>query len=374
MERRPEVYPQIRCLLHVLAQAPNCWESISLWLPPTLLEDPVFSPIRTQLSSLKHLTLHPSERFGDDKCLEVFRDCPSITSLRLHVIGDRVDPSRFLVPWRQLTKLHLHWCTFTHVAPILKLCTELEDLSLSFVWTDPMEPEPFVPIVCPRLKTLSVESFTKDNPLSAVVCMTLPGLSRLDIQIEVAAYYPRNFTRAPLDFVGFLNRSACTITELHVRPSLVGNDMQLVRFLDRFPALRILSVVENQFGEWREDVELDPDDEDVERLLSATVITTTFLNRLHAHYRGSPGKTLIPRLTDLTLSVQGRQLDQEALVAAVTSRWLPDFGYASEIGVDCLRSLSIRVMEKDLTPLHTLETLCYLRDAGLRVDIYRVPC
>ncbi|KAL0069661.1 hypothetical protein AAF712_003319 [Marasmius tenuissimus] len=366
-----EGHPQIRQLLEILTPTSDRWGSVSLWLQPTLFEDPIFHPVRKQLSSLKHLTLHPSDRLENEKCLDLFRHCPSLNSLRLHSVGDRIDPSRLLAPWSQLTRLHLYWCTFSQVAPILKLCTELEDLSLSFVWSDPPL-ESFAPILCPRIKSLSVEAFTRDNPLSVLLCLTLPSLSRLDVQYEIAAYNPHDFSFTPMNFMSsFIARSACVITEIHIRPSLLATDHELIRFLSRLPGLKALTMVENQYGVWAEDSEMDPDDEDVATLHSATIVTTAFLNNLRVFHRASTKKCVLPRLAHLSLSVFGAELDQEALVAAITSRWLPEPAYAAEVGVDCLRSLSVRLMARDTTPIDTLQSLYFLRDAGLRVDVYR---
>ncbi|KAF9255507.1 hypothetical protein L218DRAFT_883954, partial [Marasmius fiardii PR-910] len=95
-----------------------------------------------------------------------------------------------------------------------------------------------------------------------------------------------------------------------------------------------------------------------------------FLDQLSAEQGCSFSPPLLPQFTDLTLTLYGDNFEEEPLVRAVTSRWLPSIEDALEIGVACLRLLRLEVTDPGLAP--SLEPLLYLRDAGLRVDVFRI--
>ncbi|KAG7091873.1 hypothetical protein E1B28_008274 [Marasmius oreades] len=103
---------------------------------------------------------------------------------------------------------------------------------------------------------------------------------------------------------------------------------------------------------------------------SATLIpgATGFLDELFVGQSCSLSSPLLPHLTDLNLFMNRDSFKEEPLVRAVTSRWLPNLEDATKAGVACLRSFRLMMMNHDFVP--TLEPLLYLRDAGLRVDVF----
>ncbi|KAL0578809.1 hypothetical protein V5O48_003176 [Marasmius crinis-equi] len=154
----------------------------------------------------------------------------------------------------------------------------------------------------------------------------------------------------------FLQRSACTITSLHVERLTITDDQML-------SLLQMISTLESLYIE-----ELREDHETLVNL----IITATFLDRFAVNpcLDSLFSVPLVPRLTDLKLVVHAEDIQADRVLNAITSRWLPEPTHAAEIGVECLRSVAIVVMLDDADQQGgCLDALLGLRDAGMRLAI-----
>ncbi|EEB92376.1 hypothetical protein MPER_09123 [Moniliophthora perniciosa FA553] len=128
-------------------------------------------------------------------------------------------------------------------------------------------------------------------------------------------------------------------------------DHQLISLLELLPSLRVLLVEQDNFKDRKQ------------------LISEVFFERLAVSYRASITALFLPRLTDLTLTVPAKNLPHDALLQALSSRWLPQgVAHNSPQQTDCLQSFSLTVLglKGDPEPDH-FASLQHLRDAGLRV-------
>jgi hypothetical protein len=105
------------------------------------------------------------------------------------------------------------------------------------------------------------------------------------------------------------------------------------------------------------------------------LVTRDFLLWLSVDLDHSPLESpahFLPKLRNLALKIPELESEgAEAIRKAVESRWLPDGGVASRIGVECLESVTIQITgeESDSIPTDVFESIQYLRGAGLRLTI-----
>uniref|UniRef100_A0A0W0G908 F-box domain-containing protein n=1 Tax=Moniliophthora roreri TaxID=221103 RepID=A0A0W0G908_MONRR len=117
--------------------------------------------------------------------------------------------------------------------------------------------------------------------------------------------------------------------------------------------------------------------EELERKPNNRIITTSFLDTLHVNQH-SNSTTFLPRLTSLFLRIHAVSLDSSALVKAMTSRWAPDPVFATDMGIDRIRSIGIELMwqmspwkrSPPDTPRKVFEPLRCLGDAGAKYTVH----
>uniref|UniRef100_A0A0W0GBQ6 Uncharacterized protein n=1 Tax=Moniliophthora roreri TaxID=221103 RepID=A0A0W0GBQ6_MONRR len=187
---------------------------------------------------------------------------------------------------------------------------------------------------------------------------TFPHLTSIEISgpsFFHEDYRPwKEWEDAPMKF--FLLRSSCSITSLIIQDVPITSD-QTIFLLRLLPELKLLSLGEYGMQEpWYRQI-----------------LTHSFIRLLSVNHDSYSDSSIqfLSGLTHLALHACSKDLDQVALREAIASRWLPDPEYASQIGVDCLRSVSIRLMGKE-EPDIVLYSLRELQDAGMHVEIAHI--
>ncbi|KAG7091880.1 hypothetical protein E1B28_008281 [Marasmius oreades] len=315
-------------ILDVLAPSMNRWRILDLNISPEIFEHPALQLLPQRLSSLQHVTLSSSL---SDRHVNLFNKCPSLTSLVLH---ETETPYRFQREWPGIKTLEisLDASSATFVSSFLQVCPNLEKLS---IWTSSTRQELESLIVISRLKSLDLTGY---RLLSLFQYFSLSNLSTMTLDIHDEEEDIQIFAE-------FLSRSNCNITHLTLIPPDLRTDYTPV-----LSFLRLLPTVQELHLDVR---------------ANNGALFGTFLDQLFVGQLSSP---LLPHLTDLTLIIDEFCYEEEPLVRAVKSRWLPDLQDPSEAGVTCLQSLKLEVLTYEFTP--TLEPLLYLRDAGLRVEVF----
>ncbi|KAK7041716.1 hypothetical protein VNI00_009005 [Paramarasmius palmivorus] len=333
--------------LGTLVSQSHRWQNICLtFTSPSILNHPIFAPTRGSLSSLKHLYLRNAG--GAAAQVGLFHNCPSLTSLSLEGI-----PESFQFPWLQIKSLALK-CYFSHVAlSLLAPCTNTVHASLSVILNDPRENRPDNEPITRPIRSLSVEiiNSTEMEQVDVFEKLTLPDLKSLRIEgIGATARWAWND-----DYIsGFLARSCCTVTEL-VLSNFPITDFQTVTLLRQLPTLTKLFIEE--FDGPRN-----------------KIVTPAFLQSLHPN-SNAHSTSFLPQMTNLSLEVYEDGLEHHMLVRALTSRWLPDATYATSIGVNCLKSITLIIWgTPSPASTSTLSTLDCLKDAGANVAVeYKEP-
>ncbi|KAK7043010.1 hypothetical protein VNI00_008748 [Paramarasmius palmivorus] len=333
-------------VLKVLVEESHRWERLHI---RGLYVDDIrckkFLPIQGNLPNLRELEVLGTRAYDDDEdsLLSLFKDCPKPSSLALR---PRLPiTAQCPLPWHQLTTLRMVRGSIAEAVSILNVCpnvNSLELISLQDVDLDDEEPEDQV---ASGVKKLALSEIEAPSCFSCVFeYVTLRQLSELQI-------VGRNILGAATEWeswdeevvTGFLNRS--------VGPAF-RQAASLLRLLRRMPHLQTLSIEEYP----------------MERKSANQMITPAFLRTLRVnHEHDGP---FLPHLTKLEIVVHPDDLDHRTLTETIMSRWIPDSTYASDIGVDCIKSFSVVLLKKNKGVFNTiLATLRWMNDVGAKVMI-----
>ncbi|KAK1231922.1 hypothetical protein PQX77_004941 [Marasmius sp. AFHP31] len=323
-------------VLRLLEEQSERWEELEVY------GRELYASSRSQgdlhLPNLKHLAFYTRALDSPQTswALDRFKNCPALTSFYSDVadIEDRIE-----LPWGNIRVLKLEDCLMTAALIVLGSCTSLEHLGIRNVGQSSWPEE--VMVVSDTIRTLSISG--KDCMPTIVSHFTFRHLSSVTID---------DTDISSLDLEQFIKRSSCSITTLRL-DGLWLTDSQLLSLLRLMPDLRTLEV-----GECR----------------SGRVITSRFLDRLAADL-DNPHNPFLPHLTELRLKISAKELEERALVNALTSRWLPgDSPFASTaMGVDRIESVDVVLLWWNGPPIQDmLSSLQCLRDIGLRLTISHV--
>ncbi|KAL0578165.1 hypothetical protein V5O48_003831 [Marasmius crinis-equi] len=343
-ERIEDVLPALTSL----TQNSFRWNHLKLIIPASIIKNRVFESIRGRLPMLEHLYLTgcgPSEDV-EDAHIDLFEDCPSLQSFEYKASSPSIIAT---VPWHQVKTLKLCNYYSTFAFDRLALCRNAERLRLHIVGGG----REYKNHIVSSLKDLSLTVHEQVDVSSIFRYSTLRQLTRLDIRglFDEPDEGWMSWDEQPVQ--SFLIRSCCSITSLHLQ-WLPITDEQMISLLRQMPVLSLVHVEEyrNNAGENK-------------------IVTPPFLNSLLVDHGSSSTScpALLPRLAELTLVVHQAGLDPETLQRVVTSRWLPDDSYATEVGVACLEAFRLTVMGKDASIVETFAGLLCFRDAGMRMTL-----
>ncbi|KAI3616955.1 hypothetical protein WG66_004112 [Moniliophthora roreri] len=346
--------------LSLLVQHSNRWFDLELRVMTSIIRHPVFTQIRGRLPLLKWLYFNevpipdsapePVDDWIDR--LNILEFAPNLSHLAFKPDFHVVD---FLLPLEQIRTLKLHDSYAINSLEFLPLCSNVQRLELFRVgggeaYTGPM-------VTCSNIQNLVIEAESQDDVSCILRHSNFPQLTSIlisGLKSGISEDWVRwDDLEVPIET--FLRRSACTITTLHLQ-SLPMLDHQAISLLRLMPALENLHIQEMV--------------RDNEEFPINKIVTSVFLqNLLVDHACSSESTPFLPRLANLTLAVHGYNLDGEALLKAITSRWLATRGLPSDVGVNSLKSVSIRLIGEACHIENDLFALDGFRDAGLRVSV-----
>ncbi|ESK91745.1 hypothetical protein Moror_10574 [Moniliophthora roreri MCA 2997] len=349
--------------LRNLCQHSERWKGLHLAVNETSLDRRVFQSVEGRLASLKHLHIRGNALDDDNYYPELpnlFSLCPSLSSLSLHGYWRPITSSHNM-PRAQITSLKLDCFIHGDALEYLVSFPNLQTLHLRCTGHDL---EPYAASagdkdICDLIALQSAVIEVEDDKQASFLFRycTVPQLTSVHL-IGLASYLEWGVDQRTIP--NFISRSGCTITELVLvrLPILDSEDIGLLKLLPTLTTLRI---------------------EELERKPNNRIITTSFLDTLHVNQH-SNSTTFLPRLTSLFLRIHAVSLDSSALVKAMTSRWAPDPVFATDMGIDRIRSIGIELMwqmspwkrSPPDTPRKVFEPLRCLGDAGAKVWIVDV--
>ncbi|KAJ8080304.1 hypothetical protein AAF712_003740 [Marasmius tenuissimus] len=325
------------------------WTALKLIVPASVIKHRVFESVRGRLSKLEHLYLTgcgPTEDV-EDAHVDLFEDCPSLQSFEYKASSPSIIAT---VPWHQIQTLKLCNYYSTFAFDRLALCRNAQRLTLHIVGGG----REYRSHIVSSVKDLSLTVHEQVDVSSIFQYSTLRELANLEIRglFDEPDEGYLVWDEAPLQ--SFLLRSSCSITSLHLQWLPITDEQTASLFL-QMPSLTRVHLEEYRTNAGEN-----------------TIVTPLLLTSLLVDHGCSSVSTppLLPRLTDMSLVVHQAGLNPDALLKVVTSRWIPDEQYATEVGVGCLKSFSLTVMGKDtLTVGEKLAGLLCFRDAGMRMTL-----
>ncbi|KAL0570083.1 hypothetical protein V5O48_011877 [Marasmius crinis-equi] len=349
---RQGVHSALRCLVEHCER----WESVALRLAPSHFPSSIFGSICGRLPLLTSLSLYRAD--GDptnwSSTFNYFDNCPSLRSLRIHpqLFSDEQQAS---LPWSQLKSLRILAAFNDEAFSMLSLCPAVEHLELCRVGDLESNVEYSGHVASSDIKTLTITKACEQIEVDGVLQhTTLSGISSLVIMGDSACINKKDWpTWNGAHLQSFLHRSSCNITSLHFR-NLPITDAQMLSVLSMIPSIKSLCIEE--FTEERKN----------------RIVSKTFLEgfTVKASLDPSFSVPLVPSLDTLKLVVHAQGLESDSFLEALSSRWLPDRAEAAEMGVHCLCSVTIVVLEPDgVKENGQLDGLFCFKDAGMRLSI-----
>ncbi|KAJ8092878.1 hypothetical protein PM082_023511 [Marasmius tenuissimus] len=352
-------------VMDLLIQNCDRWYDVNLALSQMSLRHYVFRDIQGKVPLLEKLNLTYTGESPARELLDVFGDAPSLHTL--HLSSDMVS-SEVTLPRRQIHSLALCDCVDSCIYLMLPFFPHASEIEVYRVGIDDDFNNPGA-VISSDARSLSI-TIDDDGqwPLldRLFTIMELPKLQK--IHIEQYDYSDRHWDSMPLRQC--LIRSSCVLTSFHL-DGLPISDEHIISLLQLLPYLEVLHIVDPN-------AQTFPPSQNM-------IVTHNFLQRLAARSEfqdwemvetSSSSGVVVPRLKDLTLFVSAASLDQQALVDAVTSRWIPDEDPSLNGGLYCLRKVRLIVniwsegesLDDEVVLGILLALKCFV-DVGLDVNI-----
>ncbi|KIK69367.1 hypothetical protein GYMLUDRAFT_645873 [Collybiopsis luxurians FD-317 M1] len=291
------------------------WRHVTLSLSFLSAEFPYLS--RLDFPILESLDIHIEDNgHGSAQDLGIFARSPNLQTLEVWP-GVTFIPNRDVLG--RITKLTFGYENGRDLLEVLSLCSNLHTL-ITLDFNDETDISD-LPIVIPTLTSLHVEGETGFK--RTFHSLTTPALTKL--QVDQFFRLDGNATRRHIE--RFLDRSGCSLTTLIIKVS--WTDKTVVALLRRLPSLQELTILDRNYQQ--------------------------------SHL------PIVPKLHSLSLEGQSTGFDHKLFMEMISSRWIPDKGYAASIGVSCIRSVKLclppsqRVDEAEYLPLIRLRKmgLCF---------------
>uniref|UniRef100_A0A0W0F748 F-box domain-containing protein n=1 Tax=Moniliophthora roreri TaxID=221103 RepID=A0A0W0F748_MONRR len=320
--------------LENLVQHSNRWRNLKLWcIPKQILVHEVFKSIAGHLPLLANLLIFGpyGERSSTNFHCDLFGDCPNLSSITFEAFN----PLRPEIP---LPTGQIKSCVVlnssSHDAFMsISSFPSVERIGIQWCGKHAYGGEH---VMNPSVKHLSITAAQPDEAYCAFKYSTLPQLTSLEMSCTTGAS-DADIAWKDWDEVhvaDFFVRSACALISLS--PQYVPtSDDQLLHFLRLMPSLESLQLEESTNSQ------------------SNRTITGRFLNRLAIDYQDmSP--PFLPRLRRIKFIMHEDGLVEAVLPKTLASRWIPDDQYASEVGIDCIKSIDIVFIAEDERPVDAL--------------------
>ncbi|KAK7049393.1 D-lactate ferricytochrome c oxidoreductase [Paramarasmius palmivorus] len=303
----------------------------------------VFAPLEQQglpiLEHLQHSCLieDPTER--DDYVCQLFAHCPSLISLKMagsSALGN--------LPWEQILALEMS-NSYIFALDIVALCKNVDRLTMRYAGDEAFQGNH----IAHSIQRLSIMASTEADVTTVLKNSTLRELSSLEIRGS-----PGESLRAAWDttqnvMTDFLQRSSCNLTSLTLArlPISDNHTLDLLRLL---PTLNTLHIEERRSNP------------------SNGIITAKFLERISDVARMDIAPFL-PELSNVKFVLHAEGLDVESLSRALTSRWVPDSEYASQLGISCIQSVEIMFVKGGEHLENLRSSLGWMTRAGAQLTI-----
>ncbi|KAI3621426.1 hypothetical protein WG66_006446 [Moniliophthora roreri] len=344
--------------LTALVQQSERWHSLRIWgIKQADLHSNLFQRLRGNLPILSALDIagDPEEEQNQFHW-DLLSDCPKLSSLSVQPACPIT--TTCVLPWHQIKTLQLYHSIAFFALPLLSLCCNAEHLELLSIGDFEGIPPHAVyrdHVTLPSIKKLSIMEVEENEHFYCIFQnSTLPRLSELELHGQDILAKPLAVRKEwdEVAIINFLSRSSCSITSLTFKWVPIS-DEQIIRLLRFMPHLKTLSLEEYP-------TETNPRNQ---------IVTRFFLKSLLVDHEHT-SSFFLPRLTNLKLVVHADSLDEHALSDAVMSRWIPHLAYASDIGVDCIKSIEVIFLDWKEDLIDTLTgSLRWMGDAGARVTI-----
>ncbi|KAK1225062.1 hypothetical protein PQX77_012009 [Marasmius sp. AFHP31] len=255
----------------------------------------------------------------------LFKDSPSLHTLRID--GSTLNNGHFDLPSDSIKVVQIWGGPTPDVLGFVSSFTHLEDLRLLHLrGSNDHDTLPRTLSSTVRSATLSWD--TEEDADTSLRYFALPGLKFLTLSGDRKSW--TSWANSITTKSSFLTRSACSLTSLSLNRLPISHQ-QTIALLELVPTLTTLEIEERR---------LDAPNQ---------IVTGSFLRRFtvcHQLEVLQSGHIFLPRLMDATFVMRRNGLIEEDLFDAISSRWIPEPKEASEVGVACLRSVQITVMEK----------------------------
>lgn len=322
--------------LNLLLQHSCRWQSFSYTGYYALSHCKGFYP-RLPFPILEHISL-------DSRSLSVDLDCferaPNVRSVKADILY-----KDSCLPWNQLTSMDIR-----HILPVVSIdihqCSNLTSLILRSSYAKSICGN----ISLDRLESLTFAFSTRDRDLLRRIldACTFSSLGELIITPSISD----NLVWPVHAFDAFVSRSSCILTRLSISGVEISD-------LDLLAAFRILPyLVQFAFSDVKHPRRLAK---------KSRPITSHFISCMHASF-STASEILVPKLRTLSLTLLSTSFDDAAFTSMISSRWLPDPVSSAAIGVDCLRSLVLHLLEREVDkemyrPLNDMDRM------GMRVVV-----
>ncbi|KAF9077391.1 hypothetical protein BDP27DRAFT_1413804 [Rhodocollybia butyracea] len=348
--------PEPEFMRSLFAQSAR-WRYLNLSLDFTNLEMfPSFAALKNcafpSLKSLQFCVKHE----GLTK-FDIFRAAPQLTQLTLSTLP--AVERNVMFPWGQIKTLELSFVDPDYeLFEALAFCPSLETLSYVFSYyeDDSFEiPPQFSETIC-SLSVSFMEIHYIPETLSVLMdAACFPALQEMSINYE-ELYSETLWPQAKV--ISFLLRSGCSLTTLEIGNVIISNE-DLAALLGNTPELRRFNFHEGPKGP----------------ASHHQLITMSFIARLHAYrdiedidYHGF-ANPLVPKLEHLSLRVLADWFNvDQVFIDVICSRWSPELSVVAMTGIDCLKSVKLTVMGRELNE-EVYKPLILLRKAGLQVEL-----
>ncbi|KAF9075607.1 hypothetical protein BDP27DRAFT_1257377 [Rhodocollybia butyracea] len=360
--------------MRILFAQPGRWRHLDLTLINfTNLDNfPSFAALKNcALTSLKSLQFS----FDHEVEFDIFCNAPQLTQLTLGTLPAATVERKEIFPWGQIKTLELlfdHYPNY-ELFRALAFCPGLESLSYVFSYDNNNESSEIPPQFSETIRSLSV-LFTSGHIFSKTFSLLIDAACFLALQ-EMSINYNPDAEQVPRDILwpqdkvtSFLLRSGCSLTTLEIENIIISND-DLVALLVNTPELRRFNFYEGPMTETKEEEEGGTLASEPEH------ITMSFIARLHAYgdiEDGGPhgfANPLIPKLEHLSLRALADWFNVDQLfIDVICSRWSPEPGVVAMTGIECLKSVKLQVLGRDLNE-EVYRPLIQLRKAGLQLEL-----
>lgn len=331
------------------------WRDLDVIFGDPASQEMLWDALRGNLPLLERLVIYVED--GDDGIFQAPPyACGSLP--RLHTLSLECQIGGIELPWKQLLHLSLSNHDVDDVLRILALCPRLETVKLYHcekLWDEKKE-DRGVYRVLPNLRAITIElGYTKGLSFVSAFFkrITCPLLDTISIEFK-SEYSVADRQWPAAVFSSFLSRSACNITSLSL-DQLPFPDLDLAAVMTSMPSLTHLRFVEMK----ERNRMLCLNDSVLRSLLPASSFV----------YKSS--SSLVPNLRSIYLKTDGSSMSDQCFVDVVKSRWSPGAGtgLSTGMGVACLRSVVLRVTEREVDR-QILEPLRHLERAGMQISVF----